>query len=52
MKRLQQGRGTQLRRQFENALLYIRDLGDEQGERFGRGLNYLVQRLGRTVRSG
>jgi hypothetical protein len=50
IKRLQQGRDTQLRRQFENALLYIRDLGDEQGERFGRGLNYLfndwVERFG------
>jgi hypothetical protein len=29
--RLQRGRGTQLRRQFENALLHIGDLGDEQG---------------------
>jgi hypothetical protein len=45
-----QARGTQLRRQLENASLYVRDLGDEQAERFGRGLNYLsndwVERFG------
>jgi hypothetical protein len=34
-------RTAQLKRQFENAFLYIRELGDEQAERFGRGLNYL-----------
>jgi hypothetical protein len=43
-------RGAQLKRQFENASLYVRDLGDEQAERFGRGLNYLfndwVERFG------
>jgi hypothetical protein len=41
---------TQLKRQFENASLYVRDLGEEQAERFGRGLNYLfndwVERFG------
>ena len=45
-----QARGTQLRRQLENASLYVRDLGEEQAERFGRGLNYLfndwVERFG------
>jgi hypothetical protein len=45
-----EARGTQLRRQFENASLYVRDLGDEQAERLGRGLNYLfndwVERFG------
>jgi hypothetical protein len=48
--RWREARGTRLRRQFENASLYIRDLGDEQAERFGRGLNYLfhdwVERFG------
>jgi hypothetical protein len=43
-------RGARLKRQFENASLYVRDLGDEQAERFGRGLNYLfndwVERFG------
>ena len=43
-------RTAQLKRQFENAFLYIRELGDEQAERFGRGLNYLfndwVERFG------
>jgi hypothetical protein len=38
---LREARGTQLKRQFENASLYIHDLGNEQAERFGRGLNYL-----------
>jgi hypothetical protein len=42
--------GTRLKRQLENASLYVRDLGDEQAERFGRGLNYLfndwVERFG------
>ena len=50
MTRWGQARGTQLKRQFENASLYIRDLADEQTERFGRGLNYLfsdwVERFG------
>jgi hypothetical protein len=45
-----QARAAQLKRQFENASLYIRDLADEQAERFGRGLNYLfndwVERFG------
>jgi hypothetical protein len=48
--RLQHARGTQLKRQFENASLYIRNLGNEQAERFGRGLTYLfndwVERFG------
>jgi hypothetical protein len=43
-------RGARLKRQFENASLYVRDLGGEQAERFGRGLNYLfndwVERFG------
>ena len=50
MTRWREARGTQLKRQFENASLYVRDLGDEQAERFGSGLNYLfndwVQRFG------
>ena len=45
-----QARGAQLKRRLENASLYVRDLGDEQAERFGRGLNYLfndwVERFG------
>jgi hypothetical protein len=45
-----QARGARLKRQLENASLYVRDLGDEQAERFGRGLNYLfndwVERFG------
>jgi hypothetical protein len=36
-----QARGARLKRQFENASLHVRDLGDEQAERFGRGLNAL-----------
>jgi len=48
--RWREARGTRLNRQFENASLYIRDLGEEQAERFGRGLNYLfndwVERFG------
>jgi hypothetical protein len=48
--RWREARGTRLKRQFENASLYLRDLGDEQAERFGRGLNYLfndwVERFG------
>ena len=48
--RRREARGTQLKHRFENASLYIGDLGDEQGERFGRGLNYLfnnwVERFG------
>ena len=50
MTRWREARGTQLKRQFENASLYVRDLGDEQAERFGRRLNYLfndwVERFG------
>jgi hypothetical protein len=38
------------KRQFENASLYIRNLGNEQAERFGRGSSYLfndwVERFG------
>ena len=45
-----QARGAELKRRFENASLYVRDLGDEQAERFGRGLNFLfndwVERFG------
>ena len=48
--RLQEARGTQLKRQLENASLFLRDLGEEQAERFARGLNYLfndwVERFG------
>ncbi|HEX9168710.1 MAG TPA: hypothetical protein VF886_07270 [Roseiarcus sp.] len=43
-------RGAQLKRRFENATRWVDDLGDEQAERFGRGLNYLfvdwVRRFG------
>jgi hypothetical protein len=46
-----QARATRLKRQVENASLYVRDLGDEQAERFGRGLNFLfndwLERFGR-----
>jgi hypothetical protein len=45
-----QARGARLKRQFENATRWINDLGDEQAERFGGGLNYLfndwVERFG------
>ena len=48
--RWREARGARLNRQFENASLYVRDLGEEQAERFGRGLNYLfndwVERFG------
>jgi len=48
--RWREARGAQLRLQFENASLFVRDLGDEQAERFGRGLNYLfndwIERFG------
>jgi hypothetical protein len=48
--RRRQARATQLKRQLENASLYVRDLGAEQADRFGRGLNYLfhdwVERFG------
>jgi hypothetical protein len=37
MTRWREAHGTQLKRQFENASLYVRDLGDEQAERFGTG---------------
>lgn len=39
--RWREARARRLKRQFENASLYVRDLGEEQVERFGRGLNYL-----------
>ena len=38
---MREARGTDLKRQFENASLHLRDLGDEQAERFGSGLNHL-----------
>jgi hypothetical protein len=45
-----QSRGAKLKRRLENASLYVRDLGDEQAVRFGRGLNALfndwVERFG------
>lgn len=48
--RLQEARGTKLKRQFENASLHLRDLGEQRAKRFGRGLNYLfndwVERFG------
>lgn len=48
--RWRQARGAQLKRQFENATRWADDLGDEQAERFGRGLNHLfndwVKRFG------
>ena len=48
--RWRDARATRLKRQFENASLYVRDLEEEQAERFGRGLNYLfndwVERFG------
>lgn len=39
--RCREARAARLKRKLENASLYVRDLGDEQAERFGRGLNYL-----------
>ena len=48
--RWRQARGAQLKRRFENATRWADDLGDEQAERFGRGLNHLfndwVKRFG------
>ena len=48
--RWREARAARLKRKLENASLYVRDLGDEQAERFGRGLNYLfndwIQRFG------
>jgi hypothetical protein len=48
--RMRESRGARLKGQFENASLYLRDLGDEQAKRFGRGLNHLfndwVERFG------
>jgi hypothetical protein len=48
--RWREAQGTRLKHRLENACLYVRDLGDEQAERFGRGLNYLfndwVERFG------
>jgi hypothetical protein len=38
---MRESRGARLKGQFENASLYLRDLGEEQAERFGRGLNHL-----------
>jgi len=52
--RLQEARGAKLKRRLENASLYVNDLGDEQAERFGRGLNHLfhdwVERFGPVKR--
>jgi hypothetical protein len=39
--RRREARATRLRRQFENASLYARDLGHEQAQGFGRRVNYL-----------
>jgi hypothetical protein len=39
--RMREARGAQLKGQFENASLYLRDLGEEQAERFSRGLSHL-----------
>lgn len=48
--RWQEARGAELKRQLENASRYVGDLGQEQAERFGRGLSYLfndwVRRFG------
>ena len=48
--RRREARAAELKRRLENATLYVRDLGDEQAQRFGRGLNYLfsdwVERFG------
>lgn len=45
-----EARGAKLKRRLENTSLYVGDLGDEQAERFGRGLNHLfndwVERFG------
>ena len=45
-----EARATRLKRQLANASLYVRDLREEQAQRFGRGLNYLfndwVERFG------
>ncbi|MFZ0604900.1 MAG: hypothetical protein WAN05_26690 [Roseiarcus sp.] len=52
--RLQEARGAKLKRRLENASRYVDDLGDEQAERFGRGLNHLfndwVERFGPVKR--
>jgi hypothetical protein len=39
--RWREARAMRLKRQFENASLYVRDLREEQAERFSHGLNYL-----------
>ncbi len=48
--RWQEARGTRLKRQFENAVRWADDLGEDQAERFGHGLNFLfndwVRRFG------
>jgi hypothetical protein len=48
--RWQEARGAELKRRLEDASLYVRDLGDEQADRFSRGLAYLfndwVERFG------
>lgn len=38
-----EAQGTQLKRRFENASLYLRDLGEEQAERFGPGAQLSFQ---------
>jgi len=48
--RWREARAEELKRRLGNATLYVRDLGEEQAERFGRGLNFLfndwVERFG------
>jgi N12 class adenine-specific DNA methylase len=48
--RWREARGTRLKREVENAFRHVDDLGDEQAQRFRRGLNYLfddwVRRFG------
>ena len=39
---LHYARGTQLKRRYENAPFYFRDLKREQAGHFSRGLNYLL----------
>ena len=50
--RLQEARGAKLKRRLENASRYVGDLGDEQAERFGRGLNHLFNDWVERFRAG